>query len=241
MVLMDKCNGLGVAVFTTNDEDRGQEVASGDIVDKAQIRMAWRRFAHRPVSYNWQRGPEVYNQLYERARDGGEGSVARMLVYRIPKHRWIAADDDEVIADPDDEKDESSGSGRNRSCLFFLLTRISCFSPSRPWEQGGGHTSAHTARRACNCRGILIQTCPLYGWGEIQRFRDGPLGRDVQRGGGEVITTCKRDESNDVVRSESGEQLGSGVDMALVSPGNQPPGGLRGVPGDQVPGRSVQE
>ena len=58
MVLMDKCNGLGVAVFTTNDEDREQEVSSGDITDRAQVRMAWRRFAHRPLCSDFSIGVE---------------------------------------------------------------------------------------------------------------------------------------------------------------------------------------
>ena len=143
MPLMDKCNGLGVAVFTTNDEDREKEVSSGEITDRAQIRMAWRRFAHRPVSYNWQKGPEAYKQLYEKAKDGGDGSVARMLVYRIPKHRWIAADDDEVITDPDNERDESSGSGRNAK--LSLANKISVFSSLSAMGAGGGsHKRTHS-------------------------------------------------------------------------------------------------
>ena len=70
---MDKANGLGVSIFVINDEDREGEVASGELTDRAQIRTAWRRFAHRPISYNWQRGPGVYQQMFEKAKDGGGG------------------------------------------------------------------------------------------------------------------------------------------------------------------------
>ena len=43
----DKNCGLGVKIFTTEDADHSATT------DRAKTRMAWRRFAHRPVSYNW--------------------------------------------------------------------------------------------------------------------------------------------------------------------------------------------
>ena len=140
MVLMDKNNGLGVTVFAANDEDREQEVSSGELTDKALVRMAWRRFAHRPVSYNWQRNPEAYRQLYEKAKDGGDGNVAKMLVYRVPKHRWTAADDDEVITEPGNERDDSSGSGK-RASFFLSPTPGFSFVSGGSLEQGGGSHS----------------------------------------------------------------------------------------------------
>ena len=112
MPTSNKKNGLGVHVYMTEDADHA------GATDLTKVRMAWRRFAHRPSSYNWQKKVEMCQKMYDKAAGGGEGNVTCMLVYRVPRYRWAATDDDVIITDPAEESSgESTDSGKPKPSL----------------------------------------------------------------------------------------------------------------------------
>ena len=96
----DTNNGWGAKVYTiVTDDDE-------DALDREAVRKWWRRFASRPVSYNWKRNLAEYQEVTTKAAEGPTGSIAKMMTARQPRNRWHLDEEDE---EEDVEEEELRG------------------------------------------------------------------------------------------------------------------------------------
>ena len=99
-------NGTGARVYVVETDEAGAHDGS---IDMEAVRLAWRNFAANPVSYNWRMDVAELEAVRDKAKNGPEGSVAKMMTARTPRNRWILEEEE---AETEGREDEGKGEDR---------------------------------------------------------------------------------------------------------------------------------